>query len=149
MANLDSTLQRFWARVRKGDGCWIFSGGNRGKGYKHLCSGGKARVAAHRFSWELAHGQKIPDGMLVCHTCDVRACVRPDHLFLGTHKDNHRDMMQKGRDTYAIRRQRTMQRPTCKRGHPWALGKWRINSSNGYRQCNICFYEQRKRKQVA
>jgi hypothetical protein len=51
---------------------------------------------AHRMSWEMHFGP-IPEGMLVLHHCDVRRCVRPDHLFLGTARDNTRDMIAKGR----------------------------------------------------
>jgi hypothetical protein len=52
---------------------------------------------AHRVAWELAHGKVAPPRMSVCHTCDVPACVRPSHLWLGTHAENMRDRNQKGR----------------------------------------------------
>ncbi|HBR21586.1 MAG TPA: hypothetical protein DD713_03315 [Nitrospiraceae bacterium] len=50
----------------------------------------------HRFMYELCIGP-IPEGMLVCHTCDIERCGNPEHLFLGTHKDNTQDAINKGR----------------------------------------------------
>ena len=86
---------RFWARVQKSDGCWLWTGGRKSKGYGSL---GHARqtLQAHRLAYEFTYG-KIPDGLAVLHTCDNPPCVRPDHLFLGTHLDNSRDMIAKGR----------------------------------------------------
>lgn len=81
-------------------GCWIWTGGSRpnGKGVpypRHWSDSGKS-IGAHRFSFEL-HNGPIPKGMYVCHKCDTPMCVNPDHLFIGTHHDNMRDMVEKGR----------------------------------------------------
>lgn len=94
-ANGWSPLERVWERVAFGPGCWEWQGGRDLKGYGRVTVGTK-RKKAHRVIWELANGP-IPDGMRVCHHCDNPPCVRPDHLFLGTDKDNADDRDAKGR----------------------------------------------------
>jgi len=76
-------------------GCWLWTGGTNNLLYGHFKVEGK-NYYAHRASYEL-HKGPIPDGYEVCHTCDVPLCVNPDHLFVGTHKDNMSDSARKGR----------------------------------------------------
>ena len=78
-------------------GCWLWLGAwNRGRYGDARKHGGKRRALAHRMFFAVYKGD-IPKGMEVCHKCDTPPCVNPDHLFLGTHKDNMRDCSRKGR----------------------------------------------------
>lgn len=76
-------------------GCVRFTGGLNSSGYGNLWVNGKT-VGAHRVAYELANGP-IPKGSVLRHTCDNRYCVNPEHLVLGTHRENMEDMTKRGR----------------------------------------------------
>jgi hypothetical protein len=87
---------RFWKRVNKTDTCWLWTGAQMAGGYGRLRISTTGHARAHRIAWIITYGP-IPDNLLCCHKCDVRLCCRPDHLFLGTYKQNYDDCRDKGR----------------------------------------------------
>ena len=96
-------MKRFWDKVKKSkeiNGCWEWQGALSRLGYGHFKYQGKTAIA-HRIAWQLVCGE-IPNGLCVLHACDNPKCVNPNHLFLGTMKDNTQDMMNKQRHAYKI-----------------------------------------------
>jgi hypothetical protein len=97
-----SVEARLWAKVYKSSSCWLWLAGQIvGYGCMRISEIGAvppkhSAQYTHRIAWELKHGP-IPKDMVVCHKCDVRNCVNPDHMFLGTKRDNARDTASKGR----------------------------------------------------
>ena len=85
---------RFWSKVHIGNDCWEWMAHTQ---FGYGCFWfNKTMVKAHRMSWIIKNGQ-IPKGICVLHKCDNPPCVNPSHLFLGTHKDNSKDCVEKGR----------------------------------------------------
>lgn len=90
---------RFWPKVdvRGPDECWPWTASRNIHNYGRLGrGGGGGEIGAHRASWMINRGE-IPAGLFVCHRCDNPPCCNPAHLFLGTSRDNTRDMVSKGR----------------------------------------------------
>lgn len=105
---IKSLQERFERHFKKGDKseCWNWHGRSNQHGYGTTRTGGtynRKQLLAHRLSYTFYVGE-IPEGFLICHTCDNRKCVNPNHLFLGTHQDNCDDKINKGRHLPSIRR---------------------------------------------
>ena len=94
--------RRFWAKVDKGPhpkGCWLYTGFKKWDGYgwtSRRIDGRVRYLTAHRYAWMLVNGMP-PKGAHILHNCDVAACCNPDHLRLGTHKENLQDLRDRGR----------------------------------------------------
>lgn len=125
MEFIETDLIYFWSRVVKSDhDCWIWTHPRNNKGYGYPTFRG-TRMLAHRASW-IIHKGPIPPGLDVLHHCDNPACVRPDHLFLGTHSDNMRDAAKKGRNYSQIH-------PESRRGMSNGCAKLDIESVHAIR----------------
>lgn len=99
---------RFWGKIKKDEstGCWNWTAHCMRQGYGFFSwkeNGRTLHGRAHRIAYQKLVGE-IPKGILVCHKCDNRKCCNPEHLFLGTHKDNYQDSQIKGRDIHSIRK---------------------------------------------
>lgn len=131
--------ERFWERVEKTDTCWLWKGYKLPKGYGMFCMGPKYAghsQLAHRWAYELTHGEKPTDKQLVLHSCDNPSCVNPDHLRLGTHADNLRDASSRGRHY-------NTKKTHCKNGHEYTPENTFISQrkkrNTTCRICKICF----------
>ncbi len=141
-----SLHDRFWEKVTKGDACWEWNAFLDRAGYGRIHVLGESRLA-HRIAWELENGP-IPSGdgagneVFVCHRCDNPRCVRTEHLFLGTNKENMRDMASKKRANTRAANEAVaaMNRAKrhCKGGHEFTAENTYRYPGNSHRACREC-----------
>jgi hypothetical protein len=132
--------QRFWAKVRKRDGCWEWTGAKNADGYGMIGVNGvghKRHAPAHRVSWELHYGH-IPTGMWVLHHCDNPPCIRPDHLFIGDRSANMKDCAAKGRLTGPQHKRGITSRTHCVHGHELTPDNSYVHPCGRWRYCLEC-----------
>lgn len=122
---------RFWSRVDAAspDACWNWRGKTDKAGYGRFYFRGRSSFPAHRISWAVANGRMPLPGAYVCHRCDNPSCVNPTHLFEGSPKDNHVDMVRKGRASF--------EEDHCRNGHALTDGNVTVRP-NGDRRCWTC-----------
>lgn len=137
-------LKRLLSKITKTESCWIFNG-SKIRGYGQFRFEGKTQLA-HRVSYKIHRGI-IPKGLELCHKCDVRDCVNPDHLFIGTRSDNMKDCVKKGRSNFQ-KDPPNKKKTHCPQGHPYAGNNIKLENNN-WRRCRICSNEMRMRNYYA
>jgi hypothetical protein len=122
-------IDHFWAKVNKGEGCWLWSGKLNHAGYGRFTLNKKC-ILAHRIAYETCIGS-IPEGLVLDHLCRNRACVNPTHLEPVTRRENVK------RGDYSMNGEHMRKRTHCPKGHPLS-GNNLYFAPNGSRHCKLC-----------
>ena len=146
----EKDYKRFMSKITNSKGCWLWNAGKNYKDYGNFSitiNGCTKTYRAHRFIYEHVNGP-IPEGLLVCHTCDTPRCVNPNHLWLGTVSDNAVDSVNK-------KRHGMTKKTHCPKGHEYTIDNiyTRSNRAGYSRECRMCRrikskeWEARKKQQ--
>lgn len=127
-------MERFWSKVEKTDGCWLWTGSRSTGGYGYFYLNGR-NSPAHRVAYEMLVGP-IPAGLQIDHLCRVRNCVNPAHLEPVTQREN----LLRGETVTA----RSASRTHCPQGHPYDAENTSVRKT-GKRDCRTCHREQGRR----
>ena len=119
--------------------CWLWAKSKGNGGYGRILNGKQA----HRIIYEALVGE-IPKGMFVCHSCDTPPCINPEHLFLGTAKDNTADMLIKGRGNWNMGKHNLV-KTHCPKGHEYSPENT-YKRNDGRRDCRTCHRAMRRRQ---
>lgn len=125
-------FQRYWSKIEvPGEiACWLWIGSGTPDGYGKFADWNGVLQGSHRIAWRLRNLREIPADQVVRHTCDVRRCVNPKHLLLGTHSDNTQDALTRGRHRSGH------DGIHCRRGHVFTDNAVRM--AGGKRWCAVC-----------
>lgn len=134
-------VSRFWSKVRKTDGCWLWTAGTQSRGYGAV---GHAPWTAHKTSYLLT-GQTIPDGLELDHLCLNKLCVRPDHLEPVTPQVNNQRAHDNGQAPPSPLSLRNAAKIACPAGHFYSDDNTYTNPQ-GHRQCRTCKRESDRRR---
>lgn len=132
-------LDRFWKKVVKTPDCWFWVGTKNGRGYGmfYIQLHG---YRAHRLSWMIANKKPLKERQQVCHSCDNPGCINPDHLWVGTARDNSHDCIAKGRNSPPpVKKEYTH----CKWGHRFTKANSYVYEKFG-RMCKTCTKKRSK-----